>query len=174
MPLPALQTTEKFFADRGIAVKKVEYSWGATEVKAGLPGIGAIVDITETGSSLVANKLRIVDTILASTTRLVANRAAWEDPEKRRKIEDLALLLQGAIDGRTNIGLKMNLRADRVKEFCQLLPSEQSPTVSALIDSDFVAVEVVVDESLCRQLVATCKRMGATGIVTYPLNVAVH
>ena len=104
-----VNTTAKFFENRGVRGVKVEYSWGATEVKASLPGVGAIVDITETGSSLVANKLRVVDVILESTTRLVANKDAWEDPQKRAKIENLAVLLRGAIEGKKKVGLKMNL-----------------------------------------------------------------
>ena len=118
-----VNTTQRFFLDRDIHGVKVEYSWGATEVKASLPGVGAIVDITETGSSLRANKLREVATILESTTRLIANRDAWEDPVKRARIEDLALLLQGAIDGKKMVGLKMNLPTASVPELSAQLPS---------------------------------------------------
>ena len=121
-----VHTTERFFLDRGIQGVKVEYSWGATEVKASLPGVGAIVDITETGSSLRANKLREVATILESTTRLIANKDAWKDPIKRARIEDLALLLQGAIDGKKKVGLKMNLPTASVPELSAQLPSEKS------------------------------------------------
>ncbi len=168
-----VRTTRAFFDAAGVDVK-VEYSWGATEVKASLPGVGAIVDITETGSSLRANKLRIVDTILASTTRLIANRDAWADPRKRAKIEDLALLLNGAIDGRRKMGLKMNLRADLVEELSAVLPSEKSPTVSPLMDAKFCAVEVIVDEREAVDLVPVVRRLGATGIVTYPVNIAIR
>lgn len=167
-----VHTTQKFFFNRGINVK-VEYSWGATEVKASLPGVGAIVDITETGNSLRANKLRIVDTILASTTRLIANKEAWVDPVKRAKIEDLALLLQGAIDGKSKLGMKMNLPVGLLDQLSEVLPAEQSPTVSPLVDPDFVAVEVVLDEEQAKTLVPKVKRMGATGIITYPLNIAI-
>ncbi|KAI8469264.1 MAG: hypothetical protein J3K34DRAFT_454221 [Monoraphidium minutum] len=169
-----VNTTRKFFADRNIAVKKVEYSWGATEVKASLPGVGGIVDITETGSSLKANNLRIVATILASTTRLVANHAAWADPAKRSKIEDIALLLLGAIEGRNKVGLKMNLPRASLNEVSAVLPSERSPTVSQLVDSDYVAIEVVLDERQARDIIPACKRLGATGILSYPINVIVH
>ncbi|GBF91721.1 ATP phosphoribosyltransferase [Raphidocelis subcapitata] len=169
-----VNTTRKYFSDRGIAVKKVEYSWGATEVKASLPGVGAIVDITETGSSLKANNLRIVDTILSSTTRLVANRASWADPAKRRKIEDVALLLQGAIEGRDKVGLKMNLPRASLDKVCACLPSERSPTVSQLIDPNWVAIEVVLDEAAARRLIPECKRLGATGVCSYPLLTIVH
>jgi ATP phosphoribosyltransferase len=168
-----VRTTRAFFDAAGVDVK-VEYSWGATEVKASLPGVGAIVDITETGSSLRANKLRIMDTILASTTRLIANRDAWADPRKRAKIEDLALLLNGAIDGRRKMGLKMNLRADLVEELSAVLPSEKSPTVSPLMDAKFCAVEVIVDEREAVDLVPVVRRLGATGIVTYPVNIAIR
>ncbi|KIZ04569.1 ATP phosphoribosyltransferase [Monoraphidium neglectum] len=201
-----VNTTKKFFADRNIAVKKVEYSWGATEVKASLPGVGGIVDITETGSSLKANNLRVVATILASTTRLVANRAAWADPAKRSKIEDVALLLLGAIEGRNKVGLKMNLPRSSLEEVSACLPSERSPTVSQLVDSDYVAIEVVLGERQApahghslwaldarpprpritraalraaprcpaRDIIPICKRLGATGILSYPINVIVH
>lgn len=169
-----VNTTRKFFSDRGIAVKKVEYSWGATEVKASLPGVGGIVDITETGSSLKANNLRVVDTILSSTTRLVANKAAWQDPAKRTKIEDVALLLIGAIEGRNKVGLKMNLPKGKLHEVSACLPSERSPTVSQLVDSDYVAIEVILGERQARGLVPICKRLGATGIFMYPINVIVH
>ncbi|KAK9814640.1 hypothetical protein WJX72_009113 [[Myrmecia] bisecta] len=167
-------TTKRYFEERGIAVKKVEYSWGATEVKASLPGVGGIVDITETGSSLKANNLRVVDTILCSTTRLIANKAAWEDPDKRRKIEDLSVLLKGAVEGRKKVGLKMNLQKELLSQVTAMLPSEQSPTVSQLLDDAFVAVEVVVDERKARELVPFCKRLGASGIYTYPLDVIIH
>ncbi|EFN58990.1 hypothetical protein CHLNCDRAFT_33744 [Chlorella variabilis] len=169
-----VNTTRRFFDERGIAVKKVEYSWGATEVKASLPGVGGIVDITETGSSLKANNLRVVSTILASATRLVANKAAWADPAKRTKIEDVALLLQGAIVGKEKVGLKMNLHRDQLEEVSKLLPSERSPTISQLVDSGFVAVEVIVDKSQARDLIPTCKRLGATGIVVYNVDVIIH
>ena len=168
-----VETTKRYFADKHIPVK-VEYSWGATEVKASLPGVGAVVDITETGSSLRANKLRVVDTILASTTRLIANKQAWADPAKRAKIEDLALLLQGAIDGKRKVGLKMNLPSALIAELTAVLPSAKSPTVSPLTDADFCAVEVVVDEDEAKSLVPLVRRMGATGIVTYPINLSIH
>ncbi|CAG9463158.1 unnamed protein product [Pedinophyceae sp. YPF-701] len=167
-------TTERFFRERNIPIRKVEYSWGATEVKARLPGVAAIVDITETGASLSANKLRIIATILESTTRLVANRQSWEDPVKRAKIEDLASLLQGAVEGRSKVGVKMNLERSRLDDVVALLPSELSPTVSPLLSDRHVAVEVVVDEEVARQLVTKCKRLGATGIVTYDVGIMLH
>jgi len=169
-----VETTRRYFADRGIAVKKVEYSWGATEVKARLPGVGAIVDITETGSSLEANKLRVVDTILESTTRLICNRSAWEDPAKRAKVEDLAALLKGAVEGRRKIGVKFHVHAAALDRVTEALPSELSPTVNPLHSGDSVAVEVVVDERDARTIVTQCRRLGATGIVTYDIGMMIH
>jgi len=159
--------TRKYFADKGVNVK-VEFSWGATEVKARL--LDAIVDITETGSSIKANKLRVLDTIMTTATRLIANKAAWAIPWKRQKIENIALLLQGAIEAREKVGLKMNVPRKNLAEVAALLPSEKSPTVSSLADPDWVAIEVIVPERVERDLVPQLKRAGATGIITYPLN----
>lgn len=169
-----VNTTTKFFEDRGVRGVQVEYSWGATEVKASLPGVGAIVDITETGSSLIANKLRIVDVILQSTTRLVANKDAWANPQKRAKIENLAVLLNGAIEGKKKVGLKMNLPTSAVPALSSALPAEKSPTVSPLLNEAFCAVEVVVDENAVKDLVPLVRALGGTGIVTYPINLAIH
>ena len=162
-----LNTTRKFFADKGVSVK-VEFSWGATEVKARL--VDAIVDVTETGSSLRANRLRVIDTIVTSTTRLIANSQAWENEWKREKIENLALLLKGAIAAREKVGLKMNVRRDELDAVVAILPAEKSPTISSLADESWVAVEVVLDEVVERDLVPQLKRAGASGIITYPLN----
>ena len=161
-------TTRRWFDAQGVTVKKVEFSWGATEVKARL--VDAIVDVTETGSSLRANKLRVIDTILESTTRLIANRDAWANAAKRAKIEDLALLLRGAIAARAKVGLKMNVERNILPKILDLLPSEKSPTVNALADETWVAVEVIIDESVERELVPQLHRAGATGIFSYPLN----
>lgn len=163
-----LGTTKRYFADRNINVKKVEFSWGATEVKARL--VDAIVDVTETGSSLRANNLRVIDELLQSTPRLIANKQAWEDGDKRRKIEDLALLLQGAINARAKVGVKMNVPADQLQAVIDLLPAERSPTVSNLAEGDWVAVEVIVEQTVERELVPQLKRAGATGIISYPLK----
>lgn len=163
-----INTTRRFFEDQGINVRKVEFSWGATEVKARL--VDAIVDVTETGSSLRANNLRVIATLLTSTTRLIANKQAWADPDKRRKIEDLALLLQGAIAARTKVGLKMNLPRDKQDAVFALLESERSPTISDLADEGWIAAEVIIDESVERELIPKLIRAGATGLVTYPLN----
>jgi ATP phosphoribosyltransferase len=163
-----INTTQRFFQDQGVNVRKVEFSWGATEVKARL--VDAIVDVTETGSSLRANNLRVIATLLTSTTRLIANKDAWNDPAKRRKIEDLAMLLQGAIRARSKVGLKMNVPRARLAEVVALLPAEQSPTVNDLADAGWVAIEVIADELVERDLIPDLKRAGATGIVSYPLG----
>ncbi len=159
--------TSRYFADKGIDVK-VEFSWGATEVKARL--VDAIVDVTETGSSLIANRLRIIDTIMLATPRLIANTAAWADTWKREKIENIALLLQGAISAWEKVGLKMNVRRADLQGVLALLPAEKSPTISDLADKDWVALEVIVSERLEREMIPQLKRAGATGIITYPLN----
>ena len=158
----------RYFEDKKINVKKVEFSWGATEVKARL--IDGIVDITETGSSIRANNLRILDTILTSTTRLIANRSAWTNPVKREKIEDLALLLRGAIAARGQVGLKLNVPRAKLDEVLKLIPSAHSPTVNDLADTDWVAIEVLLDRTTERELVPKLSRAGAQAIFSYPVN----
>ncbi len=167
-----LNTTNAYFADRNIDVKKVEFSWGATEVKARL--VDAIVDITETGSSIRANKLRVIDTILTSTTRLICSHEAWADTAKRQKIEDLALLLKGAIAAREKVGLKMNAPKAQLQAILDLLPSEKSPTINQLADEEWVALEVIVDERIERELIPPLCRAGATGIFSYRLKKVIH
>jgi ATP phosphoribosyltransferase len=162
-----VNVVRRYFQDKGIDVR-VEFSWGATEVKARL--VDAIVDVTETGSSLRANNLRVIDTIMTSTTRLIANRAAWADPWKRTRIEDLAMLLKGAMDARQMVGLKLNVHEDQLAAVLALLPAERSPTVSPLAESGWNAVEVILDERTERSLTPQLKRAGASGIFTYPLN----
>ena len=166
-----VNTTRLYFDDRHIPIRKVEFSWGATEVKARL--VDAIVDITETGSSIRANNLRIVDTILTSTTRLIANQQAWQDRAKREKIEALALLLRGAIDAREKVGMKMNAPRDQLDQVMALLPAEKSPTINRLADENWVAVEVLVEERLARELIPRLRRVGATGIFSYSLKLVV-
>ncbi len=163
--------TQRYFADRKIDVR-VEFSWGATEVKARL--VDAIVELTETGTSLRANNLRILDTVIVSTTRLIANRQAWEDDFKREKIENIAILLRAAIEARSKVGLKMNVCKDDLDAVLKVLPAEKSPTVSSLADSAYVAIEVIVDDKVERALVPALKRAGASGIITYPLNKVIH
>jgi ATP phosphoribosyltransferase len=159
--------TRKYFAEKGIDVK-VEFSYGATEVKARL--LDAIVDVTETGSSLKANNLRVIDELMTSTTRLIANHAAWKDPTKRDKIESLCLLLRGAMNARRKVGLKMNVPREKLDTILSLLPAEKSPTVNPLADGAWVAVEVVVEDTTERELVPQLHRAGATGIISYPLS----
>ena len=162
-----VNVTRAYFQKKNIPVK-VEFRWGATEVKARL--LDAIVDITETGSSLRANNLRVVDTLLTSTTRLIAGHDAWKQPRKREKIENIALLLQGAINAREKVGLKLNVPRDKLDAVAKILPAEKSPTISPLADGSWVAVEVILEERLERDLVPRLKRAGATGLITYPLN----
>ncbi len=160
--------TKRYLKSRGVTAR-VEFSWGATEVKP--PELAdAIVELTETGSSLRANHLRIVETILESTTLLVANRDSWRDPWKRRKMESLALLLSGALRAETKVGLKMNVHRKQLDEVQRLLPALHTPTVSTLSDEGWFSLEVVVDEPLVRDLVPRLKQVGAAGIIEYPLN----
>ena len=151
----------------------VEFSWGATEVKA-RELVDAIVDVTETGSSLKANKLRIVDTLLVSTPRLVSNRDSWKDPWKRRKVETIAMLLRGAIEAESKVGLKMNVKAAQLDGLLQSLPALRNPTVSSLSQTGWVAVETVIDEAVVREIVPQLKASGAEGIIEYPLNKVVY
>ena len=162
-----VNVTREYFQKKDIPVK-VEFSWGATEVKARL--LDAIVDITETGSSIRANNLRIIDTLLVSTTRLIANHKAWADPFKREKMENLALLLHGAISAREKVGLKLNAPREKLAAVLNILPAEKSPTISPLADGSWVAVEVIIEERSERELIPQLKRAGATGLISYPLN----
>lgn len=162
-----VKTTQRYFKDKGVNVT-VEFSWGTTEIKARL--LDAIVDCTETGSSLRANNLRIVDELLRSTTRFIASKKAWADPVKREKMENIAMLLKGAIDARAKVGLKMNCPEDKLAEVSAFLPAEKSPTVSKLNIHGWVAIEVILEDKQERELVPRLKRAGATGIITYPLN----
>lgn len=166
-----LNVTTKYFADKGINVK-VEFSWGATEVKARL--VDAIVELTETGSSIRANNLRVIDTVATSTTRFIANKEAWKDSFKKKKIEDIATLLNAAIDARSRVGMKLNIKKADLEKILKVLPAEKSPTISNLVDSDFVAIEVVIDKKVERSLVPALKRAGASGIITYSLNKVIH
>jgi len=162
-----VNVTRKYFAAKGVNVT-VEFSWGTTEIKARI--LDGIVECTETGSSLRANNLRIVDTLLKSTTRFIANKAAWDISWKREKMENMAMLLKGAIEARAKVGLKMNVPESRLAEVVGYLPAEKSPTISRLSDKEWVAVEVILEEKQERELIPRLKRSGATGIITYPLN----
>jgi len=166
-----INVTKKYFAAKKINVK-VEFSWGATEVKARL--VDAIVELTETGRTLAANNLRVIDTVITSTTRLIANNKAWQDDFKREKIENIAILLNAAIDARNRVGLKMNIKKSNLESILKILPAEKSPTISSLSDSGYVAVEVIIDSKVERSLVPALKRAGASAIITYPLNKVIH
>jgi ATP phosphoribosyltransferase len=160
--------TRRYLARHGVQAE-VEFSWGATEIKAPY-FVDAIVEVTETGSSLHANQLRIIDTVLESTTRLIANAKAWDDPVRREKIESIAMLLQAAIQAEGKVGLKMNVPNDKLAEIVALLPSLTSPTVSHLANPDWVALEIVAQESEVKRLIPSLSRAGARGIIEYPLN----
>ncbi len=166
-----VNVTQRYFEEKNIKVK-VEFSWGATEVKARL--VSGIVELTETGSSLKANNLRVLDTIMTSTTRFIANRGSWDDDFKKEKIDNIAILLNAAIDAKSRVGLKMNVKKEDIEKVIKILPSEKSPTISGLAESDYAAIEVVVDEKVERNLIPELKRAGASGIFTYPLNKVIH
>ena len=148
---------------------EVEFSWGATEVK--VPElVDAIVDLTETGSSLRANKLRIVDVLMETNTVLVANKASWAVPEKKAKIENIAMMLEAALQADAKVGLKINLERDKIDEVLKKLPSLRKPTISALSDDSWVAIETVIEKKVSREIIPALKRIGAEGIVEFPLN----
>ena len=164
----AVGLTQRYLAANGVEAG-VEFSWGATEAKA--PElVDAIVELTETGSSLRANKLRIVETVLESTTRLIANRKAWEDEGKRSKIEQISLLLQGALAAERKVMLKMNIPAASRGQITGILPSLHAPTVSPLDDNEWLAIETVIDETIVREIIPQLKQAGAEGIIELPLN----
>ena len=166
-----VNVTQNYLRSHGVSAA-VEYSWGATEVK--VPQlVDAIADITETGSSLKANKLRIIATILESTTKLHANRDAWAVPWKREKIESLSVLLQGALSARTKLGLKMNVPDDVLDAILNILPAMKQPTISKLADCDWVAIEIILDEIQARNLIPALKSAGAHDIVLYPLSMVI-
>jgi ATP phosphoribosyltransferase len=163
-----VNVTRKYLAERGVQAE-IEFSWGATEVK--VPElVDAIVELTETGASLAANKLRVLDTVLETTTKLIASRPAWADPLRRRKVETLSILLQGALLGEEKVGLKMNVARANLEGVLALLPALRQPTISALANPDWVALETVLDERAARELIPELRRAGAEGIVEYPLN----
>ncbi len=160
--------TSRYLQEHGVTAE-VEFSWGATEVKPRLLS-DAIVEVTETGSSLRANKLRIVDTILESTTRLIANRQAYEDPWKRRKIDNIARLLQASIMATSRVGLKMNVTNDNLEKVMAVLPAMKTPTVSQLYNGSGAAIEVIVEEQTVREIIPSLLQAGASDIIEYPLN----
>jgi len=163
-----VEVTKRYFAEKKVPVK-VEFSWGATEVKP--PTLAdAIVEVTETGSSLRANRLRIIDTVMESETRLIANRGACGDPWKKLKIDNLALMLRGAIDAQGQVGLMLNVEKENLAQVLGVLPALNSPTVSELSDAKWVAVNTILEERTVREVIPKLKAAKATGIVEYPLN----
>jgi ATP phosphoribosyltransferase len=166
--------TKRYLEEHGVEAE-VDYSWGTTEVKAGIPGVAdAIVDGTETGNSLRANRLRIVETMFESTTRFIANRQAWEDDWKKLKAQNLLMLLRGAREAETKVGLKMNVPRTRLDEVMDNLPALHTPTISNQVDDDWVALEIIADERIVRDLIPQLKSSGAEGIIEYPLNKVVY
>jgi ATP phosphoribosyltransferase len=163
-----VRTTERYLDQHGVKAK-VEFSWGATEVKPPVLA-DAIVEVTETGSSLRANKLKIIDTVLESNTQLIANRASWQDPWKQKKLSDLRMLLEGAINALGKVGLMLNVSRDNLSAVLAVLPALKRPTVSSLSEEDWVAVNTILDESTVREIIPRLKAAGAEGIVEYPLN----
>ena len=160
--------TKRYLKKKGVDAS-IEFSWGATEVKPPLLA-DAIVEVTETGASIKANNLRIIDTILESETVLIANKTAWKDPWKRRKMENIVILLKGALIAEEKVGLKMNVPTNMLEKVTKILPSLHTPTVSNLSDKNWVAIEVILDEKIVRDIIPDLKRVGAQGIVEYPLN----
>jgi ATP phosphoribosyltransferase len=160
--------TRRYLAAHGVAAK-VEFSWGATEVKPPVLA-DAIVEVTETGSSLRANKLKIIDTVLESNTQLIANKLSWADDAKRRKLEDMRMLLDGAINALGKVGLMLNVHRDNLAKVLGVLPALKRPTISHLSDEDWLAVNTILDENAVRVIIPRLKEAGGEGIVEYPLN----
>jgi ATP phosphoribosyltransferase len=168
----AVGITTRFLESRGV-IANVEFSWGSTEVK--VPElVDAIVDITETGTSLAANNLRIIEVITESYPQIIGNRESMKDAWKRAKIQRLTLLLKGALNARDKVGLKMNLEEHKLKRLLQRLPALRNPTVSPLAQSGWVAIETVIDEKVVREIIPDLKDLGAEGIIEYPLNKLVY
>ena len=163
-----VEVTKSFLKKHGVTAE-VEFSWGATEVK--VPElVDAIVDLTETGSSLRANKLRIVDVLMETNTVLIANKDSWADDAKKAKIENIGMMLNAALQADTKVGLKLNLERNKLSEVLLNLPSLRKPTISSLADEDWIAVETVIEKKVAREIIPALKRLGAEGIVEYPLN----
>lgn len=163
-----VQVTRRYLEQNGVKAK-VEFSWGATEVKPPVLA-DAIVEVTETGSSLRANKLKIIDTVIESNTQLIVNTSSWTDKDKRHKLEDLRMLLDGAIAALGKVGLMLNVHKDCLKAVLQVLPALKRPTISHLSDEDWLAVNTILDESTVRDIIPRLKQAGGQGIVEYPLN----
>jgi len=164
-----LVATTKRYLDRHGVKAKVEFSWGATEVKPPVLA-DAIVEVTETGSSLRANNLKIIDTVMESNTQLIANKTSWEDEKKRRKLEDIRMLLDGAINALGKVGLMLNVHKDNLSAVLAVLPALKRPTISHLSDDEWLAVNTILDETTVRDIIPRLKQAGGEGIVEYPLN----
>lgn len=167
-----IHVTEDYFKEHGVSAD-IEFSWGATEVKPPVLA-DAIVEITETGSSLRANKLRIIDTVLTVKNQLIVNKNSWEDPWKRQKIENIAMLLKGALLAEGKVGLKMNIAKRDMDQVLNILDSLRNPTISTLSDPEWIALEVIIDDNKVRDIIPQLKRAGAQGIVEYPLNKVIY
>jgi len=164
-----VSTTNRYFKKKNIKVD-VEFSWGATEAKVGAGLVDAIVELTETGASLRANNLKIIDTICESTTLIVANKSSWKNKWKRQKIESIALLLKGALAAEEKVGLKMNVEEKNLNKVISILPAMKKPTISKLSQKGWCAIETIVEEKIVRNIIPGLKRQGAQGIIEYPLN----
>ena len=163
-----VEVTRNFLIENGVSAD-VEFSWGATEVK--VPElVDAIVDLTETGSSLRANNLRIVDVLMETNTVLIANKESWTNEAKRAKIENISMMLNAALQAETKVGLKLNLERSKLSEVLLNLPALRNPTISSLADEEWIAVETVIEKKVSREIIPALKRLGAEGIVEYPLN----
>ena len=160
--------TRQYLKENGVNAE-VEFSWGATEVK--VPDlVDAIVDLTETGNSIRANNLRIVDTLLETNTVLIANKVSWENPAKRKKIENIALLLTSALEANSKVGLKLNIEKSKLEAILADLPALRNPTINRLTDESWVAIDTILDEKVVREIIPELKERGAEGIIEYPLN----
>jgi ATP phosphoribosyltransferase len=168
-----LVNATRCYLERHGVKAEVEYSWGATEIKAPQL-VDAIVEGTETGSSLRAHNLRIIDTVVESTTKLIVNQQAWQDPWKQEKVQVLSMLLRGALEAEAKVGLKMNAPRERLEEIVNHLPALHAPTISSQTDSEWVAVEVIIDEEVVRDIIPKLRKAGAQGIIEYPLNKVIY
>jgi ATP phosphoribosyltransferase len=168
-----VNVTRKFLKKNNIKAK-VEFSWGATEVKVAQGLVEAIVELTETGRSLAANRLKEIATICESSTMFIANKMSWQDKWKREKMQQIALLLKGAIDSEDKVGLKMNVSRSNLKKVLKILPALKRPTISGLSDDGWYAIETIIDEKIVRTLIPELKKQGAQGIIEYPLNKVIY
>jgi len=161
--------TKRYFADRNINVH-VEFSWGATEAKVVENLVDAIVEVTETGSTIKANKLKIIHELMSTNTQLIANKAAWDDPWKKRKIEQIKTLLKASLQAMEKVGIKLNVAKENLGRVILLLPSLKAPTISSLYNEEWFAVETIIDKNVVRELIPLLQEAGAEGIIEYPLN----